>query len=275
MERIIALSELRKAVDEAYDQFKDLTDGTVDPRIKCCDDNAFGISIMTTSGVLVTKGNSDMARHSAIAKIPTAVTLLSQNSLDGLMEKAGMQCCCLCHGVQKPDIPISAHGVRAISAVEPTNDPDGKYNMLVNTMIGLMGSAPVLDDELYRMMSETNKADNVENKLTEAGYYLYDDASIAIDLLTRLMALKATTGQLATMAATIAADGLNPINRQRVFDGANAKYSGSHDGCTRSTQDDAPMDDTHRSSRKSELRRSHDRRTARGIRHRSLFAPTE
>lgn len=165
--------------------------------------------------------------------------------------------------------------IRAISAVEPTNDPDGKYNMLVNTMIGLMGSAPVLDDELYRMMSETNKADNVENKLTEAGYYLYDDASIAIDLLTRLMALKATTGQLATMAATIAADGLNPINRQRVFDGANAKYSGSHDGCTRSTQDDAPMDDTHRSSRKSELRRSHDRRTARGIRHRSLFAPTE
>lgn len=150
------------------------------------------------------------------------MTLLSQNSLDGLMEKAGMQCCCLCHGVQKPDIPISAHGVRAISAVEPTNDPDGKYNMLVNTMIGLMGSAPVLDDELYRMMSETNKADNVENKLTEAGYYLYDDASIAIDLLTRLMALKATTGQLATMAATIAADGLNPINRQRVFDGANA-----------------------------------------------------
>lgn len=102
MERIIALSELRKAVDEAYDQFKDLTDGTVDPRIKCCDDNAFGISIMTTSGVLVTKGNSDMASPlGQIAKIPTAVTLLSQNSLDGLMEKAGMQCCCLCHGVQK------------------------------------------------------------------------------------------------------------------------------------------------------------------------------
>lgn len=224
MDRIIALSDLRKAVDEAYDQFKDLTDGSVDPRITDSHTDAFGISIMTTSGVLVTKGDSDVASPlGKIAKIPTVVTLLSQNSLDELMEKAGMQCCCLCHGVKKPAIPVCAHGVRAISAVEPTNDPDGKYNMLVNTMISLMGSAPVLDDTLYRMMSESNKTDNLENRLAEAGYYLYDDASIAIDLLTRLKSLKATTGQLATMTATIAADGLNPISRQHAFDGETAR----------------------------------------------------
>ncbi|MDE6490258.1 MAG: glutaminase [Muribaculaceae bacterium] len=224
MERIIALSDLRAAIDEAYDQFKNLTDGNVDPRIKDTAGDAFGISVMTPSGVLVTKGDSDIASPlGKITKIPTVVTLLSQNSLDELMQKSGMQCCCLCHNVKKPDIPISTHGVRAISAVEPANDSDGKYNILINTMISLMGSAPVLDDTLYRKLSETNKTDDIENKLAEAGYYLYDDATIAVDLLTRITSLKATTGQLATMAATIAADGFNPISRQNVFDGKAAR----------------------------------------------------
>ena len=43
MDRIIKLSDLREAINEAYDEYKNLEEGTVDPRVKDADPDNFAI----------------------------------------------------------------------------------------------------------------------------------------------------------------------------------------------------------------------------------------
>lgn len=223
MERTISLTDLRQIVDEAYEQFKSEHAGSMDPRITDAKAGAFGISVVLTDGTVINKADAQIpAAIGNISKVPTAVALLSQMSPEELMKKAG--CCCRCHGdkKQKPDIPVSSHGIRAVSAIEPTGDPDGKWDVIINNMINLMGSAPELDDNLYKSLKEEAAKANVENVLAADGFSLYDNAPIAIDIYIRQMAMKATAEQLATMCATIAADGRNPKTGEYAFDGSIA-----------------------------------------------------
>lgn len=83
-----------------------------------------------------------------------------------------------------------------------------------------MGSAPELDDKLYKSLMEANRKADVENSLAESGFFLYDNAQIAIDLYSKMISLKASANQLSAMAATIAADGVNPLNGNNTFDGS-------------------------------------------------------
>ncbi len=222
MDRIIKFTDLEAAVTEAYEKFKSEKTGEVDPRAKGSDPSDFGISVVLTDGSTIVKGDAQKPFVlGAIAKIPTATLLLSQlNSPEKLVEKSGMSDCCRAKKGEKPAIPLSAHGIRAVSAIEPTGDPDGKWDLMINNMIDMMGSAPEFSDDLYKAQVEDNKKAQVEDVLAKDGFYLYDSAPIAIDLYTKLMALKATPVQTATMAATIAADGFNPVTKQNVFDGS-------------------------------------------------------
>lgn len=223
MERKISLASLQKAVDDAFEAYKSIKEGNVDERVAGADPKAYGISVVLTDGTVIEKGDTKaLSPLGRIALLPTHVLVLTQNSPEELVRKAGIACCNR-HKENKPKgLPVSPHGVRAVSVVEPSGDSDGKYDVMVDNIIDMAASAPVLDDRLYEaMMAENAKAD-VINAFEVAQYGLYDSAAIAVDLYTRLAALQMTTTQLATMGATVAADGVNPSNNQPVFDGSIA-----------------------------------------------------
>lgn len=195
--------------------------GSIDPRIKDAKAGSFGISVVLNDGTVINKGDARIpAAIGQISKVPASVVLLGQMSPADMMKKSGT-CCCKCNGgkKQKPDIPFCSHGIRAVSAIEPTGDSDGKWDVIINNMIGMIGSDPQLNDELYKAMTQEAAKAGVENALAAADYTLYDDAPIAIDLYIRQMAMMATAEQIATMCATIAADGRNPKTGEHVFDG--------------------------------------------------------
>lgn len=217
MERTIGLSQLQAAIDEAYERFKDEKEVNVDSRVGDADVNDFAIAAVLTDGTLIDKSDVDKKFPLGnVAKVALFELLLSQYSIDELLKKSGR---CDCGKHEKPVIPVSPHGVRATSAVQPVGDPDSKWNLIVNNMIDLMGSAPELDEDLYKKLQEANDEAGVIDVIAKAGYYLYDDAQLAIDLFSRQLAMKASTTQLAVMGATIAADGVNPLTGKIVFDG--------------------------------------------------------
>ncbi len=222
MKHTITLTELKNAVESAYEHLKNLDEGTVDSNLMSADDSKFGISVVLADGTVINKGDVDVqSPMGGIVKLPLASILLTQNSPEQLMKKAGT-CSCSCNGKHdKPHAGISAHGVRAVSALEPVGDPDSKWNFIVNQMIGMMGSAPVLDDKLYEKRMADLKAGDAVNKFAEADYYLYDDTAMSIDLLARAQSMCASTRQLAEMGATIVNDGVN-TNGQSVFDASVA-----------------------------------------------------
>ncbi|MDE6268967.1 MAG: glutaminase [Muribaculaceae bacterium] len=222
MDRIIPLSDVRKAVDSAYESLKSAKMGEPDSRVSAPDAKAFGITLTLADGTSVSKGDTKAKFPVAeVVKVPVSTILLSQNSKEELIKKSG-SCPCQSHKAGKPEIPFSAHGIRAISAIEPAGDPDSKWNFIENRMIDMMGSAPELDVKLYENLKQQALDASVEDVLTSKGYYLYDDAALSIDLYLRALSMTADTEQLAMMGATIAADGVNPVSKKIVFDGSIA-----------------------------------------------------
>lgn len=220
MERKISLSDLRKAVDEAYEANKSLKEGEVDSRNACADVKAFGISVMLPDGTLINKGDTDVKSPlGSISKVALSTVLFSQNSPMELIKKSG-QCPCKKVPEKPKGLSFSTHGIRAFSAIEPVGDPESKWNIYENRMIDLMGSAPELCDKIYQALQKEATDTKLIDTLAADGYYLYDDASLSANLYLKALAMTASTQQLATMGATIAADGVNPVTGKTVFDGA-------------------------------------------------------
>lgn len=220
MERKISVADLRKAVDEAYEAVKSAKEGVVDPRNAGADDKMFAISVALPDGTLVNKGDTQVKSPlGSIVKVPVSTILFTQNTPMDLIKKSG-ECPC-CKLPKKPgNVVFSAHGVRAFSAIEPVGDPDSKWNFIEDRMTSMMGSAPQLDDRLYELLKKEAADTKLVDTLAADGYYLYDDAAQAVDLYLRGLAMTATTEQLAMMGATVAADGVNPVSKHIVFDGA-------------------------------------------------------
>lgn len=220
MERKISLNDLQQAVVDAYEQNKSIKDGAADEIVDVKDEKAFGISVVLTDGTVVNKGDTKVASPlGRIALVPTHVELLTQNTPEEIVKKSGFACCGKAKSAKPKGLAVSPHGVRAVSVVEPTGDSDGKWDVMINNLINLVGSEPVLDDKLYERMVKRNADEKVIDKIADAQFALYDQADIAVNLYTRMAAMTLTTEQLATMGATIAADGVNPVNKQIVFDG--------------------------------------------------------
>lgn len=221
MDRIIPVADLKKAVDEAYEAYKSVKVGEVSPRNPGADLMSLGISVALTDGTTYDKADADtMFPMGSIVKVPISTILLEQNGKKELMKKSGRDITNPDYKKEtKPSIPVSAHGIRAVSAIEPSGDPESKWNLIENRMIDMMADAPTLDEEIYKAQKKLATDANVENVLADAGFFLYDDASISIDLYLKAQAMKANTKMLAKMGATIAADGFNPFTKQNVFDG--------------------------------------------------------
>lgn len=224
MERTIKLSDLRNVVDEAYEQFKSIKEGTADSDFSKGGDG-FGVTLTLVDGTEVSKGDTETPfTLGSIVKVPLSVELLSQYGADELVKKSGRCGCCHHNGdgkVKKPEgLAVSAHGVRAVSAVEPSGDPEGKMDVIISRIVAMTGSEPVLDDTVYKKRKAAVAAENTVDRLAEAGYYLYDDAALSIDIYAKLESLTMTTRQVAMMGATVAADGRNPVNGVPAFDGA-------------------------------------------------------
>lgn len=221
MDRKISLADVQKAVYDAYENYKSIKDGAVNPDVPVDDADKFGVSVMLTDGTVINKGDTDIASPmGSIAKIGVYAELLSQNSTDELVKKFG--CCCKCAKSQKPQIGVSARGVRMVSAVSPQNDRDGKYDILVGDLVDMIGSQPVLDDKMYESLRKKEADEKAVDMIAAAGFELYDDTDAALDVYTKLISLQATAGQAAVLGATVAADGRNPKTGEYAFDGSLA-----------------------------------------------------
>ncbi len=224
MERKISLSDLSQAIDEAYELVKSVKEGEIDPRNIGADCKHMGISVVLADGTTINKGDTDVkVPMGAIVRVPLASVMFSQNSRDDMI-KMSVQCPCHKMPHKPAHLPISAHTIRAFSAMEPKGDPESKWNLYENRMTDLIGTSPELNMQIYEILKKQVEEDNTINRLADNGYFLYDEASLSVELAIKAEAMSASTAQLATMGATIAADGVNPTTRKTVFDGEIAKY---------------------------------------------------
>lgn len=221
MERKLSFTDVTKTVKDAYEKYKSIKEGAVDARVAGeSRQGAFGISVVLTDGRVFTKGDTEQqVSLGPVVKVPLSVVLLSQNSADGLAKKASCCCGCKCGGVKIADMPFGKHGLRAVSAVVPQGDPDGKFAVVSDMIYALSSADQGFSDNLYKYLSDKAKDAKVAEQLADAGYKLFDDAAQTIDVYSRLLAVRLSVTQTAAMGATIAADGRNPETGEYAFDG--------------------------------------------------------
>lgn len=224
MERFVKFSDVKSAVTAAYEKFRSKTvDGAApDPRVAGMNDGKMAVSVCLTDGTVFNVGDSDAAfAMGTLLRIPLYIQLYTQMSPVELAQKMNPCGCHSCSCKSKSDKPKGVHAknIRLASLIEPTGDADGKMEILSNLMISLMGSSPILDDSLYKSATKSNIDREVENMLAANDFEIYDSTPVALEVSTKLHSMLVTTGQLAQMGATIAADGVNPVSNTPVFDG--------------------------------------------------------
>lgn len=237
MSRKITIEQIRQAAQEAYDETKSLSGGAnanYIPYLANIDSNLFGLSITTADGTTMNFGDVDYKFGiESVSKVLTAILILRQYGADKVLEMIGADATGLPFNsifailLEKdhPSTPlVNAGAISACSMVNPVGDPAAKWEAIMQNMTELMGSAPVLIDELYASESATNFNNRAISWLLKNYNRIYDEPTMSLDLYTRQCSLGVTSQQLANTAATIANGGINPVTGRKVFDPELSHY---------------------------------------------------
>lgn len=222
MKRKISLNELRTAVDEAFEMASVITGGNVDNRNVDADADAFGLSVVLTDGTLMCRGDVGVrAPIGSIAKIVLSSLLLENMPLS--FEHGG-SCCCSGKAHHLPGLTVSAQGVKNFAALEPKGDADSKWRFFEQRLVDLSGGAPVLNRDVYRYLCNDAADNRAVELLKTSDLSFADDIATSVDLYLRACAMSATVPELAMLGATIAADGVQPLSGNIVYDGTLSQH---------------------------------------------------
>jgi glutaminase len=233
-----APTDIQKAVDAAYAKYKDLQEGkNADyiPALAKVDPKLFGIAVVTADGKVYSAGDlKTEVSIQSISKVFTAAQVIQEQGLDSIAKRIGVDAT----GARFNSI-IAIEGVKTVvGAGAPEMNPlvnpgaisatsmvtgataDAVWSKIIGTYNDFAGRPlPVLQD-VYKSESDTNQRNQAIGALMLAYGYIKSNWQQAVDLYTRQCSVGVNTKDLATMAATLAFGGKNPLTGKQVMDAA-------------------------------------------------------
>jgi len=231
-------AEIQQAVDAAYAKYRTLQEGkNADyiPALAKVDPNLFGIAVVTTDGRVYTAGDvkSNVSIQS-ISKVFTMAQVIQEQGVESVEKRIGVDAT----GARFNSI-IAVEGVRtvvgtgapemnplvnpgAISATSMVTGPnsDAVWNKIIGFHNAAAGRQLSVLEDVYKSESDTNQRNQAIGALMLAYGYIKGDWQQAVDLYTRQCSIGVSAMDLATMAATLAAAGRNPVTGTQVVDAA-------------------------------------------------------
>jgi glutaminase len=231
-----AQANVQAAVDAAYQKYRSLKEGkNADyiPALAKVDPNLFGIAVVTPDGKVYTAGDiKTEVSIQSISKVFTMAQVIQEQGPDAIANRIGVDAT----GARFNSI-IAIEGVRTVvgtgapemnplvnpGAISATSMVTGKTSDEVwKKIIGFHNDAAgrslnVLQD-VYKSESDTNQRNQAIGALMFAYGYIKTDWHQAVDLYTRQCSIGVNARDLATMAATLAFGGKNPVTGKQVMD---------------------------------------------------------
>ena len=231
-------AKIQQVVDAAYAQFRTLKEGkNADyiPALAKVDPDLFGIALVTPDGKVYTAGDvKTEVSIQSISKVFTMAQVIQEQGPEAIEKRIGVDAT----GARFNSI-IAVEGVRTVAG---TGAPE--MNPLVNPgaisttsmvtgatsdavwakILGIHNDAAgrqlsVLQD-VYKSESDTNQRNQAIGALMLAYGYIKGNWQQAVDLYTRQCSIGVNARDLATMAATLASAGKNPVTSKQVIDAA-------------------------------------------------------
>jgi glutaminase len=227
---------VQQAVDAAFAKYRTLKEGkNADyiPALAKVDSNLFGIAVVTTDGKVYTAGDlKTEVSIQSISKVFTMAQVIQEQGLDAIANRIGVDAT----GARFNSI-IAIEGVRSVvgsgapemnalvnpGAISATSmvtggGADAVWKKIIDTHNAYAGRSLSVLQDVYKSESDTNQRNQAIGALMFAYGYIKTDWKQAVDLYTRQCSIGVNTKDLATMAATLAAGGKNPVTGTQVLD---------------------------------------------------------
>lgn len=231
-------SNVQAAVDAAFAKYKTLKEGkNADyiPALAKVDPNLFGIAVVTADGKVYTAGDiKTEVSIQSISKVFTMAQVIQEQGLDSIAKQIGVDAT----GARFNSI-IAIEGVRTVvgtgapemnalvnpGAISATSmvkgaTADEVWKKIIGFNNDFAGRNLSVLQDVYKSESDTNQRNQAIGALMLAYGYIKANWQQAVDLYTRQCSIGVNTKDLATMAATLAFAGKNPVTGKQVMDPA-------------------------------------------------------
>jgi len=235
--RNLTKEEVQAAIDEAYARFKDVKDGKNADYIKelaNVDPAIFGIAIVTTDGQVFTKGDiKSMVSIQSVSKVFTMTKVIEENGAKEIMDKIGVDAT----GMRFNSIvavelqkgkeinPLVNPGAIAATSLIKGADSAAKWKNILNVQSEFAGRPLSLNMPVYISEAGDNLRNQAIAHLLLAYGRMYFDPVQSTDIYTKQCAINVNARDLATMAATLANGGVNPLTKKKVVSPETVMYT--------------------------------------------------
>ena len=228
---------IENTLNEAFDKFKDLKEGKNADYIKelaNVDPNIFGIALVTADGAVYTKGDiTSMVSIQSISKVFTMAKVIEQEGPQFLQDKIGVNATGLPFNsivaveMNKGDKinPLVNPGAIAATSLIRGNDSIEKWKEIQKIQSDFAGRQLSINRPVYISEAGDNLRNQAIAHLLLAYNRIYFDPIEATDIYTKQCALNVNVKDLATMAATLANGGVNPITKNKVVSQTTVMYT--------------------------------------------------
>jgi glutaminase len=231
-------SDLQSVVNAAYAKFKgDMEGKNADyiPVLAKVDPKLFGIALVTVDGKVYTAGDvSTEVSIQSISKVFTMAQVIQEQGPESIEKRIGVdatgarfnsiiavEAVKTVAGAGAPEMnPLVNPGAISATSMVKGASADEVWHKIIGTYNDYAGRPLTVLQDVYKSESDTNQRNQAIGALMFAYGYIKNNWQQAVDLYTRQCSVGVNAKDLATMAATLANGGKNPITGKRVMDEA-------------------------------------------------------
>jgi glutaminase len=221
--------DIQAALQAAFDKYKGLKEGAnadYIPALAKVDPNVYGIALITVDGKAYTAGDlTTEVSIQSISKVFTMAKVIEDQGPASIADNMGVDATgqvfnsivAVEQYKGKEMNPLVNPGAIAATSMVTGASYDeiwGKINAVHSDFAGR--SLTVLDD-VYKSEAATNQRNQAIGRLMYAYGHIKDNPDQATDIYTRQCSLGVNAKDLATMAATLANGGRNPVTKKQVI----------------------------------------------------------
>jgi glutaminase len=236
--RAQAPADVQKAVDAAYAKFRNLQEGkNADyiPALAKVDPNLFGIAVVTADGKVSTAGDvKTEVSIQSISKVFTMAQVIQEQGLESVEKRIGVdatgarfnsiiavEAVKTVVGTGAPEMnPLVNPGAISATSMVTGGGADEVWQKIIGFHNDAAGRQLSVLQDVYKSESDTNQRNQAIGALMLAYGYIKSNWQQAVDLYTRQCSIGVNATDLATMAATLAFAGKNPVTNKQVMDAA-------------------------------------------------------